>query len=89
MSGWLNPMPNVSTARPRAAGSSAPACSERLIPFRTDAKPDEDGNCTVCGCLWDGVELDGSVQHVCPEGFRSFVIPNSPTCATRPQAEKP
>ena len=28
MSGWLNPMPNVSTARPRADGSSAPACSQ-------------------------------------------------------------
>ena len=54
-----------------------PFGSERLIPFRADAKADEDGNCTVCGCLWDDAELDGSVQHVCPEGFRSFVIPNT------------
>ena len=69
--------------KPNAAGRGAakpypaPACSERLIPFRSDAKCDEDGNCTVCGCLWDDAERYGSLQHVCPEGFRSFVIPNS------------
>lgn len=37
MSGWLNPIPNASKARPRAAGSSEPACS---APY---------GFCPICG----------------------------------------
>jgi len=35
---------------------------------RIDARPDEDGHCTVCGLLWQE-EGEEENAHVCPPGF--------------------
>lgn len=54
----------------------------------SDQKAGKDGNCTVCGCLFSDSELEGSVKHVCPEGFREAMPawvkhewdPENPAC---------
>jgi hypothetical protein len=42
--------------------------AKRLAAILMTAKPDQDGDCTVCGLLWPDKE---SEPHVCPEGFWS------------------
>ena len=54
--------------------SQAPARWSLLLK-REDARRDEDGHCTVCGCSmdeWDETESD----HICPPGFR-IISPES------------
>ena len=64
MSGWLNPMPNVSTARPRAAGSSAPACSPSDIEVSQRREKMWRDECTrIVNALAD---LAGLPRDPCP-----------------------
>jgi hypothetical protein len=47
---------------------------QRLVSRRPDAKMDEDGHCTVCGCevreYEGGTDEEAMKAHVCPPAFR-------------------
>lgn len=54
--------------------SGAAVLVQRMVSRRPDAKMDEDGHCTVCGCevreYEGGTDDEAMRAHVCPPAFR-------------------